>query len=471
MTRQCSQVAAEGSAARLSAAQVADPQVLEITPLTVPPDASVRLPGSKSITNRAIICAALASGDTTIQGALFADDTEAMAAAVEVLGARVQRDPTEETLFVKGVGGVVSPEVNSVIDARMSGTTGRFVLPVAAMSQRPVIVDGQPQLRSRPFGSLVAALRALGVAVEEPATGESLPLRVCGPVRSREVTVAVDCSSQFISGLMLAAPLAPDGLTLRLGGEAVSRPYLEMTARVMTSFGASVTVQSDIVTVAGGGYRSPGHYRVEPDASSASYFWAAAAVTGGTVRVQGLGNDSIQGDTRFVSVLEQMGATVGSVGSDLVVRGGSLKGVDVDLRAMSDTAVTLAVVASLASGRSRVSGIGFIRHKESDRIAAVVTELRRCGVDARELADGFVVSPVCPPGGALIRTYDDHRIAMAFAVLGLVVPGIRIERPECVAKTFPVFFQMLEGLRVNTSADTETSNSTAARSNSGGPCE
>ncbi len=423
------------------------PRILDIAPLREPPAASVSLPGSKSITNRAIVCAALASGTTTLRGALFADDTEAMAGAVKVLGAGVDGDRAGGRLRIRGVDGRLSPQAPGVIDARMSGTTGRFLLPVAAMAHEPVTVDGDPQLRARPFGDLVAALRRLGASVEEPPGGESLPLRVSGPIRGREATVAAGRSSQFLSGLMLAGPLAPEGLTLHLDGPAVSRPYLDMTAAVMTSFGAAVEVGPDAVRVGGGGYRSPGSYRVEPDASSASYFWAAGAITGGSVGVEGIGAGSIQGDARFVSVLEAMGATVTVSGSGTAVAGGPLSGIDVDLADMSDTAVTLAVVASLAAGPTTVGGIGFIRHKESDRIAAVVAELRRCGVDARELADGFAVSPSGAPSGSLIRTYDDHRIAMAFSVLGLVVPGMRIENPGCVHKTFPRFHETLESLR------------------------
>ena len=435
-------------------------QILDITPLQSPPDASVRLPGSKSITNRAIVCAALAPGETTIEGALFADDTAAMAEAATVLGAEVVADAESETMRIQGVGGRISTSPGTVIDARMSGTTSRFLLPVAAMANGPVTVDGHPQLRGRPFGDLVAALRRLGVAVDEPPGGGSLPLRVTGPIRHRSTTVAADSSSQFLSGLMLAGPLAPEGLTLRLEGQPVSRPYLEMTAAVMTAFGATVRMEPEVVRVSGGGYRSPGRYRVEPDASSASYFWAAAAITGGKVAVEGLGADSIQGDTQFVSVLEAMGADVNAHGFDTVVTGGPLRGVEVDLGDMSDTAATLAVVAALAEGTTTVSGIGFIRGKESDRIAAPVAELRRCGVQARELPDGFEVSPAGPPSGARIRTYDDHRIAMAFSVLGLVVPAMSIENPRCVDKTFPGFHEKLATLR----------GPIAPHARGGGPC-
>ena len=432
------------------------PPVLEIEPLAAPPDAVVRLPGSKSITNRAVLCAALAEGETRIEGALFADDTEAMFTALRALGADLDLDPAGEAVTVRGAGGLPEPGRAAaaggaageiVVDARMSGTTGRFLAPVAATGRRPVVIDGHPQLRGRPFGDLVDGLRGLGVEVEAPAGPGCLPLRVTGPMRHGETAVAVDRSSQFLSGLMLAAPLTGAGLSIRLTSESVSRPYVEMTATVMEAFGAAVETTPDRVRVAGGGYRSPAVYRVEPDATAASYFWAAAAVTGGTVRVAGLGRSSPQGDVGFARVLERMGATVEVDGHGLAVTGGPLTGIEVELGEMSDTAPTLAVVAAVAAGSTAVRGIGFIRAKESDRIGAVVSGLRRCGVDAFEDPDGFTVSPRHAPAGALIRTHDDHRLAMAFSVLGLAAGGMRIENPGCVAKTFPGFYRTLDRLR------------------------
>lgn len=422
------------------------PQALAIAPLAAPPEVAVRLPGSKSVTNRALVCAALAAGETTLTGALYADDTEAMMEGVASLGADVVCRPEREEVVIDGTAGTVAPEPGTVIDARMSGTTGRFLTPVAALSSQPVTIDGHPQLRARPFDDLAEALRGLSVAVESPPGGGALPMRIRGPIRSREATVAVDRSSQFLSGLMLAGPLVPGGLTVHLDGRAVSGSYVEMTAAVMRAFGAAVEVGPSNVQVAGGGYSSPGRFAVEPDASSASYLWAAAAITGGTVRVEGLGAGSVQGDAGFAPLLGTMGATVTTDADCTEVTGGPLTGIDADLADMSDTAPTLAVVASFARTSTRVRGIGFIRGKESDRIASVVEELRRCGVKARELSDGFTVEPGPAPAGALVRTYDDHRIAMAFSVLGLRVPGIRIENPGCVAKTFPGFFEMLDRL-------------------------
>ena len=423
------------------------PPALDITPLEAPPNATVRLPGSKSITNRALLCAALAPGDTTLEGALFADDTDAMVTAVRSLGADVGCFPDDAKMRIRGTAGVVGTSAGAVIDARMSGTTGRFLAPVLALSELPVTLDGHPQLRARPFDDLAGSLRQLGVKVDFPSGGHGLPMQICGPIRSGEAAVATDRSSQFLSGLMLAGPLVPGGLSFRIDRSAVSRPYVEMTAAVMRSFGAAVAVGPEAVHVAGDGYSPVESYAVEPDASAASYFWAAAAITSGTVAVEGLGAGSIQGDARFASLLQTMGASTREVAGCTRVTGGPLQGIDVDLADMSDTAPTLAVAASLASTPTTVRGIGFVRGKESDRIASVVSELRRCGVAAQELDDGLTVAGGSAPAGARVRTYDDHRIAMAFSVLGLVVPGMQIEDPGCVAKTFPGFYEALEALR------------------------
>ena len=324
------------------------PPALNIAPLEVPPNATVRLPGSKSITNRALLCAALAAGETTLTGALFADDTEAMVEAVRLLGAEVSCRPGEATMRIRGTKGAVRATPGAVIDARMSGTTGRFLAPVLALSEQPVTLDGHPQLRARPFGDMADVLRRLGARVEFPSGGDGLPIRICGPIRSRDAAVATDRSSQFLSGLMLAGPLVPGGLTLRVDGLAVSRSYVEMTAAVMRSFGAAVEIGPDVVRVSGDGYTPVEHFAVEPDASSASYFWAAAAITSGTVVVEGLGADSIQGDARFASLLQTMGATMEEVAGCTRVTGGPLQGVEVDMADMSDTAPTL--------GRGRIAG-------------------------------------------------------------------------------------------------------------------
>lgn len=424
---------------------------LVIEPLVGPVDADVTLPGSKSITNRVLVCAALAEGRSTLRGVLLADDTEAMVSSLLALGIDVDADWGTSTIHVTGTGGRL-PDGPATADARMSGTTARFLAPVLALGRGDYVLTGHPQLVARPMTPAFAALREMGVEVAELEAPGHLPatIRGTGSLAGGRIRVPGHLSSQFLSGLLMAAPAMRNGLFVDVTTALVSRPYLDLTIAAMRAFGVSVGVQ-------GGGSQfvvGPGRYaatdlRVEPDASAASYFFAAAAVLGGRVRVEGLGRGTEQGDLRFVDVLSRMGCDVEIGRGYTEVRGtGQLRGVTVDLRELSDTAPTLGVVAAFASTPTRVTGIGFIRHKETDRIAAVVQELQRCGVDAVEELDGFTVTPV--PGGprpARVETYDDHRMAMSFAVLGLRVPGTVIVDPACVAKTFPGFFDALDGLR------------------------
>jgi 3-phosphoshikimate 1-carboxyvinyltransferase len=413
--------------------------VVRLEPLAAPPDAVVRPPGSKSITNRALICAALAEGESVLRGALFADDTLAMIGAVAALGAGVEAREDQALVRVSGARLGLTPVR---IDAGRSGTTSRFVLAAAALGNAECVVDGDPQLRARPMGPLIDALEQLGVRVRTLGEPGCLPLALCGPAHGGRVRIAGHVSSQFLSGLLMAAPLIDGGLEIELTSPLVSVPYVEMTRAVMAAFGVS----ADGFRVAPAAY-APTDFAIEPDASAASYFFAAAAITGGRVTVEGLGADSIQGDVAFLDVLERMGARVDRGPASTTVSGtGTLRGIDVDMSDISDTAQTLAAVAVFADGPTRIRGIGFIRRKETDRIAAIVGELRRAGIEASEEDDGFVIVP----GGVepvRFETHDDHRMAMSLALLGLRVAGIELADPGCVAKTYPAFFEDLAMLR------------------------
>jgi 3-phosphoshikimate 1-carboxyvinyltransferase len=412
-----------------------------VEPLESPPDADVVLPGSKSITNRALLVAALADGTSVIDGALFADDTAAMLDAIDRLGAVVVVDADAAVVEVTGTGGVLPPTAVDV-DARQSGTTARFLLPVLALGSAPYHLDGHEQLRARPMAPAITALRSLDVTISEHGAPGCVPVTVQGPARGGRAAVSGDVSSQFLSGLLLSGPYLAGGLDVDVTTPLVSRPYVTMTTSVMRAFGAVVRD----LAVDEGGYRAC-RFTVEPDASAASYFFAAAAICGGRVTVPGLGRRSLQGDLAFVDVLARMGARIEQDDEGTTVTGdGRLGGIDVDLADLSDTAPTLAVVAAFADSPTTVSGIGFIRRKETDRIAAVLRELRRCGIEAEERPDGFVVHPGTPRP-AVIEPDDDHRLAMAFGVLGLRAPGIRIAQPECVGKTFPGFWVALDQLR------------------------
>lgn len=428
------------------------PDPMPVTPLEGPLDVVVRLPGSKSLTNRALVCAALAEGSSTLEGALEADDTLAMVEGLRALGVEIEADWPAGRLVVAGVAGRPLADA-AVVDARLSGTTSRFLLPVAALGEGLRRVDGANRMRERPMAEAIDALRALGAEVHDVGAPGHLPVElVGGSLAGGEVAVRGDVSSQFLSGLLLAAPAMPTGLVVHVVGPLVSQPYVDMTVAVMGAFGVTVDRPDDRSWVVPSQAYAGARYVVEPDASAASYAFAAAALLDGRVAVAGLGSASLQGDVAFVDLLEQMGAAVERGTDRTTVAGtGRLRGIEADMADISDTAQTLAVVAAFAEGPTRVTGIGFIRGKETDRVRAVVTELRRLGVDAEEEPDGFVVRPR-PIRPATVQTYDDHRMAMAFALVGLRAPGVQIADPSCVAKTFPGFWAFLDELRAPSAA-------------------
>ena len=361
-----------------------------VEPLAEPFDVVVEVPGSKSLTNRALVCAALAEGHSELTGVLFADDTEAMLDNVRRLGAEVRIGGGGARVEIDGTAGKLrSGPVD--LDARLSGTTARFLLPVLALGPGPYRLDGSAPLRDRPMGDGIEALQALGVHVDREGGHGHLPVTVRGRSNSgASLQIAGTASSQFLSGLLLAAPSLPGGVTLSVAGPLVSRPYVDMTLAVMRSFGAEVDEQAEQSWyVHPSGYKGAS-FAIEPDASAASYFFAAAAITRGRVRVEGLGANSRQGDLAFVNVLAEMGAKVVIDDDATTVEGsGALNGVEVDMRDISDTAQTLAAVAVFADGPTRITGIGFIRKKETDRIGAVVRELTRLGSDRRGAAGWF----------------------------------------------------------------------------------
>lgn len=423
------------------------PDPLPIEPLAGPLDSVVVLPGSKSITNRALVCAALADGVSTLSHALHADDTEAMAEGLRVLGADVAADWEAGTVRVTGTGSLPSSDA-VLVNARLSGTTARFLLPVCGLGRGLRRLDAANRMRERPMREAITAVRALGGEVREVGAPGHLPVEVQGgSLLGGVVSVSGEVSSQFLSGLLLAAPAMPNGLVARLHGALVSEPYVALTAAVMGQFGVVVERPDERTWVVAPQPYLPAQLAIEPDASAASYVLAAAALLGGRVVVSGLGTASRQGDVAFVDLLEAMGAKVERAPGFLAVTGrGQLRGIEADLTHLSDTAQTLAVVAAFAEGSTRVTGIGFIRGKETNRIAAVVTELRRLGIEAEEEPDGFVVHPG-PMRPAVVETYDDHRMAMAFALAGLRIPGMAIADPACVAKTFPGYWRLLDELR------------------------
>jgi 3-phosphoshikimate 1-carboxyvinyltransferase len=414
---------------------------------------SIRVPGSKSHTNRAFVCAVLADGTSTLEGVLHSADTESMVGALRDLGFQVDVDWDAARAVVRGWGGVI-PAAGARIDARDAGTVMRFLTAVVALGKGAFVMDGSPRMRERPIGDLIQALRALGVEARSVERAGYPPIEVLADgLAGGTVSVAAGVSSQYVSALLLASPCARSPVTLELTGSVVSAPFIELTVRVMSAFGAEVErpTESSIRVNAPGKY-APLEHEIEGDATAASYFWSAAAVTGGCVTVQNVGTASLQGDAAFPDVLERMGCRVTRAENAITVEGPEhLRGGTFDLNEMPDTAQTLAVVALFAEGPTEIVNVANLRVKECDRIAALAAELPKLGAAVEERASGLVIRP--PAGGrsglrgASIATYDDHRMAMSFAVAGLAIEGVVIENPRCIDKTYPGFFADLQRLQ------------------------
>lgn len=416
-----------------------------VKPVNGPIRGSIRPPGSKSLTNRALITAALASGTTKLTGVLASDDTRVMVESLNRLGVSVTHDVDNCTMEVVGCGGK-PPADKAELWLENSGTSIRFLTAFCSLGNGEYRLDGNDRMRERPISHLVESLTKFGVDVQcELGTN-------CPPVRMKakglsggQTSIAGDVSSQYLSALLMAAPCASKSVDIEVTGDLVSKPYIDMTMGVMAQFGATVLCPDlHRFTISPQEYKAT-NYAIEPDASAASYFFAAAAITGGEVTVEGLSSYALQGDVHFVEALEQMGCDVEYGDDAITVKGGRLTGVDIDMNAISDTAQTLAVVALFAEGPTRIRNVGHMRHKETDRVAAVVNEIRRMGVDAEEFDDGLAITPGSIQS-ATIETYDDHRMAMSFALAGLRTEGIRIADPGCTGKTYPHFFSDLEKL-------------------------
>jgi 3-phosphoshikimate 1-carboxyvinyltransferase len=417
---------------------------LPIEPITRPFDAVVELPGSKSYSNRALLVAGLAAGRSEITDALFSDDTRYMHRALEALGVRVQADATTRSFVVDGVDGRL-PVASATLEVGNAGTAARFLTAAVALGHGTFVVDGSPAMRKRPIQPLIDGLRALGVDAESQAGNGCPPVVVrANGLAGGRARMRGDISSQYFSALLLAAPYAAGDVEIEVEGELVSAPYIAMTLSTMAAFGVRAERDGDRAFRVPAGQRYQARrYAVEPDASGASYFFAAAAVTGGRVVVPRLGSGSAQGDLGLLDVLARMGCEV-SVGTDAItVRGpAQLRAADADFTRMGDVATTLMAIAPFADGPVTVRGIAQTHYEESDRPVAAATELRRMGVRVESTWDSVTIYP-SPPRPADIHTYEDHRIAMSFAVTGLRAPGIRIVDPACVSKTFPDFFEVL----------------------------
>ncbi len=420
---------------------------IEITPITYPLDATIRVPGSKSITNRVLLIAAMAAGRSTLEGVLLAADTRYMIEALRALGFALEVREQELAIAIEGRGGEV-PATAADLFVGGAGTAMRFLTGFLTLARGKFRIDGNRRMRQRPIGAMIDALASLGIrAVSEYSNG--CPPLIIEPIgrdfRGGACRLDARQSSQFASGLLLPAPLWAEGLELAMLG-AVAWPFVDMTLRLMRRWGARAQGAGDVIRVPGGQRYTAGRFAVEPDASSLSYFAAAAALCAGKVRLPGVARDSVQGDLAFLEVLERMGAVVLREEEGVEVRGsGCLSGVDMDMSAMPDMVPTLAVMAPFASSPTLIRNVGFIRHHESDRLQALARELTRLGAQVKELDDGLYILP-SKLRPATVETYDDHRIAMSFAVAGLKLGGLKIKNPDCVAKTYPAFFSDLASL-------------------------
>ncbi len=421
-------------------------ETLEVQPVQRPIVGSIRPPGSKSLTNRALVVAALAEGVTSLTGVLDSRDTEVMIDSLRRLGILVEQSRPDCTARVTGCSGRV-PATSADLWLENSGTSIRFLTAVCALGRGRYRLDGNTRMRERPIRDLLDSLRQFGISVSAELGTDCPPVIVHGDgLPGGATTVNADVSSQFLSAMLMAAPCSAGPVEIRLSGPLVSEPYVDMTLDVMSQFGVSVDRSTPgTFRIAPQSYRAR-DYDIEPDASAASYFFAAAAITGGEVTVEGLTASALQGDVHFVDALERMGCHVTWGDRAITVRGGqTLSGIDIDMNAISDTAQTLACVAPFAEGPTRIRNVAHMRHKETDRVSAVVTELSRLGLRVDEHPDGMTIHPG-PLHAGTVATYDDHRMAMSFALLGLRVPGIVIADPGCTAKTYPEFFRDLDRL-------------------------
>jgi 3-phosphoshikimate 1-carboxyvinyltransferase len=412
-------------------------------------EGEINLPGSKSLSNRALLLAALAEGTTTISNLLESDDTRYMLNALKQLGINytLSNDKTECTVI--GNGGAISSDTPKELFLGNAGTAMRPLCAALCLGQGTYVLTGEPRMKERPIGHLVDALRQAGATIEYLEDDGYPPLRIeADGLSGGEVYIDGAISSQFLTALLMAAPMAKNDMTVHIIGELVSKPYIDITLNIMKDFGVEVVndTYKTFTIKAGQTYKAVEHFMVEGDASSASYFFAAAAIKGGSVKVTGIGRNSIQGDIKFVNVLEQMGARVEWGETYVSVTRDTLHAIDMDFNHIPDAAMTIATTALFADGTTVLRNIYNWRVKETDRLYAMATELRKVGAVVEEGEDYLKITPPKQLKHAAIDTYDDHRMAMCFSLLALNPLSVTINNPECVAKTFPCYFKVLESI-------------------------
>ncbi|MGS2945703.1 3-phosphoshikimate 1-carboxyvinyltransferase [Enterobacter hormaechei] len=408
-------------------------------------DGTINLPGSKSVSNRALLLAALANGTTVLSNLLDSDDVRHMLNALKALGVQYALSDDRTRCEVTGNGGALHSAEALELFLGNAGTAMRPLAAALCLGSNDIVLTGEPRMKERPIGHLVDALRQGGAQIDYLEQENYPPLRLRGGFTGGNVEVDGSVSSQFLTALLMTAPLAPNDTVISIKGDLVSKPYIDITLHLMKTFGVEVENQSYQRFVVRGGqqYQSPGHYLVEGDASSASYFLAAGAIKGGTVKVTGIGRNSVQGDIRFADVLEKMGAVV-TWGDDFIsCTHGELNAIDMDMNHIPDAAMTIATAALFAKGTTTLRNIYNWRVKETDRLFATATELRKVGAVVEEGEDYIRVTPPAKLQFAEIGTYNDHRMAMCFSLVALSDTPVTILDPKCTAKTFPDYFEQL----------------------------
>lgn len=408
-------------------------------------DGTIKLPGSKSMSNRVLLLASLAEGTTDVRNLLQSDDTHHMMNSLRSLDASFELSEDGTQCRVKGLGRPFKTDESELFLGN-SGTTYRSLTAALCLGEGAYTLTGEPRMFERPIADLVDALRQLGAQIEYLGEDGYPPLKInASGLPGGRVAIKGNISSQYLTGVLLSAPMARGEIVIDVVGELVSKPYIDMTLDIMRRFGVHVENNDyqSFVVPDGQTYRSPGDFLVEGDASSATYFLSAGAIGGGTVRVEGVGSDSVQGDAKFADVLEKMGANVRR-GSDWIeVSSGDLNGIDMDMNNIPDAAMTIAVTALFAKGKTAIRNVYNWRVKETDRLAAMATELRKLGAEVNEGRDFIEIDPPEHISPATIDTYDDHRMAMCFSLAALGESPITINDPDCVSKTFPDYFDKL----------------------------
>ena len=417
----------------------------------------VIVPGSKSMTNRALLLAALADERSHLSGVLFSDDSRYFLSSLISLGFDIYMDEEKKTVDIQGYGGKI-PNKSATIDVGSAGTAARFLTAILALSDGQYIINCSEQMKKRPMAELFNVLIEMGASIQYLEESEHLPICVTGMRNQKkrqkdkiEISMNISKSTQYLSAMLLVAPILLEGLKIHITSDKKDGSYIRITRKMLEQFGIKTEFNGDTYYIAGNQKIHVGDYYIEPDVSAACYFYAIAAMTGGSVTVCNVYLTSMQGDLKFITLLEDMGCKVEETPNGICVTGlknGNYNGIDVDMNDFSDQALTLGVVAVFANTDTRIRNIGHIRVQECNRMAAIVNELGKCGIKCQEIGDDIIIHKG-EPHGAIIETYEDHRVAMSFTLLGLKAEGIKIENPECCRKTFENYYETLEELIEN----------------------